>query len=120
MAERSKAPDSRAGLFLNWSILVHECGRGFESPFLQIFSPLYFLFSLIPFSVLISFFENTYLSCLKLDQNIMFRREVVLVLPIYFWFRIPLKISRLIPPFYSISNSFVSIVKPSIPSNAYE
>ena len=37
MAERSKAPDSRVKLFLHRSILVHECGRGFESPFWQIF-----------------------------------------------------------------------------------
>ena len=33
MAERSKAPDSRVGLFRNRSILVHVCGRGFESHF---------------------------------------------------------------------------------------
>ena len=33
MAERSKAPDSRVVSFLNRSILVHVCGRGFESRF---------------------------------------------------------------------------------------
>ena len=33
MAERSKAPDSRVGLFRYRSILVHVCGRGFESHF---------------------------------------------------------------------------------------
>ena len=33
MAERSKAPDSRVRLFRNRSILVHVCGRGFESHF---------------------------------------------------------------------------------------
>ena len=33
VAERSKAPDSRIQIFhqVQWSILVHECGHGFES-----------------------------------------------------------------------------------------
>ena len=35
MAERSKAPDSRAISFRKRSILVHVCGRGFESHFWQ-------------------------------------------------------------------------------------
>ena len=42
MAERSKAPDSRIYLLCahcnGVSVLVHECGRGFESHFWHIFS----------------------------------------------------------------------------------
>ena len=38
MAERSKAPDSSLKGFPLRSILVHECGRGFESHFWQRFS----------------------------------------------------------------------------------
>lgn len=46
MAERSKAPDSRATTLRSnhWSasVLVHECGRGFESHFWQIFFVVFF------------------------------------------------------------------------------